>query len=472
MPTRFDLLIKDVQAVDSLNKFNVQSDIGIKGSKITAVAQGLNKEEASTVIEGNFLTAIPGLIDTHVHLGISSCGFNMLTRAGVTTALDMSGTSQDIAKTALKFGTGITYGTLEAIIPGTNIANNDPSTEEIRQFVENALSNGSYGVKILGGHFPLTPAASKRMVRFCQDNGIYIAWHAGSTENGSDMKGMREAVTAAAGGFLHLPHINAYCRGSFASPPSETMEALELLQENPAIISESYLSPRNGANLICDENGIPKSKIVLNCLRKNNFSEDREGVRAAIRKGFRAVMKDINHETCLIEGQEGVEFFDEQDSKVSGSFDNINPLSSRLLAAAGRRYPANEFTVDALATDGGCIPRNVTLKTGIEFVRMGVFTMQEFVHKACLMPARMLNLENKGHLSIGADADITIFNPQTGKAEFVIVQGRTLLSRGILHSGTPTAFCTDKGLSFYERKNLPVFSVTPNLTRLNRSLNP
>ena len=97
MPTRFDLLIKDVQAVDSLNKFNVQSDIGIKGSKITAVAQGLNKEEASTVIEGNFLTAIPGLIDTHVHLGISSCGFNMLTRAGVTTALDMSGTSQDIA---------------------------------------------------------------------------------------------------------------------------------------------------------------------------------------------------------------------------------------------------------------------------------------------------------------------------------------------------------------------------------------
>ena len=41
MPTRFDLLIKDVQTtVDSLNKFNVQSDIGIKGSKITAVAQG------------------------------------------------------------------------------------------------------------------------------------------------------------------------------------------------------------------------------------------------------------------------------------------------------------------------------------------------------------------------------------------------------------------------------------------------
>lgn len=472
MPTRFDLLIKDVQAVDSLNKLNVQSDIGIKDGKITAVYQGLNKDEASTVIDADGFTAIPGLIDTHVHLGISSCGFNMLTRAGVTTALDMSGTSQDIAKTALQFGTGITYGTLEAIIPGTNIASNDPSTEEIREFVENALINGSYGVKILGGHFPLTPAASKRMVRFCQDNGIYIAWHAGSTENGSDMKGMREAIAAAEGGFLHLPHINAYCRGSFASPPSETMEALELLQDNPAIISESYLSPRNGANLICDENGIPKSKIVLNCLRKNNFSEDRDGIRAAIRKGFLAVMKDINRETCLIEGQEGVEFFDEQDSNVSGSFDKVNPLSSRLLSAAARRYPANEFTVDALATDGGCIPRNVTLKTGVEFVRLGVLTMQEFVHKACLMPARMLNLKNKGHLSIGADADITIFNPQTGKAEFVIAQGRTLLSQGVLHSGKPTAFCTEKGLSFYERKNLPVFSVTPNLTRLNRSLNP
>ncbi len=175
--------------------------------------------------------------------------------------------------------------------------------------------------------------------------------------------------------------------------PVKRWKLLELLQENPAIISESYLSPRNGANLICDENGIPKSKIVLNCLRERIiFQKTEKAYAPQSAKGFLAVMKDINHETCLIEGQEGVEFFDEQDSKVSGSFDNINPLSSRLLAAAGRRYPANEFTVDALATDGGCIPRNVTLKTGIEFVRMGVFTMQEFVHKACLMPARMLNL--------------------------------------------------------------------------------
>ncbi len=470
MTTTYSLLLKGARVVDSLNRLDAKNDIGIKDGKITAICKNIDPTEAANVIHADNLIAIPGLIDTHVHIGISSCGFNMLAKAGVTTALDMSGSAQDISHHALQFGTGITYGTLQAIIPGSNIATNDPTTEEIRIFVQSALSNGSYGVKILGGHFPLTPAASARMVRYCQDNGVYIAWHAGTTENGSNIKGMREAVKTAGSGFLHLPHINAYCRGSFASAPAEMIEALDLLQANPAIISESYLSARNGVNLVCDENGIPKSKIVLNCLKKFNLSGNDRGIRDAIHKGFLSVMKDINHETCLISGKEGVEFFEEMNSNVSGSFDQMNPLSSILLAAAARRYPDNEFTVDALATDGGSIPRNVTLQSGMEFIRLGAFTLQEFIHKACLMPARMLNLMNKGHLSIGADADITVLDPKTSKAEYVVAQGHTILNKGNLLSGKPTAFCTSSGQDFYEKVGIPSIEIVPNFSKLNRRI--
>lgn len=132
---------------------------------------------------------------------------------------------------------------------------NDPSTEEIAAFVNKALANGSYGVKILGGHFPLTPKANERLVRYCQENGVYIAWHAGSTETGSDLSGVKEAVAAANGGFLHLPHINAYCRGCPEKAAALSIVVLQILEANPNIVTESYLSSRNGSNLVCDENG-------------------------------------------------------------------------------------------------------------------------------------------------------------------------------------------------------------------------
>jgi len=38
----------------------------------------------------------------------------------------------------------------------------------------------------------------------------------------------------------------------------------------------------------------------------------------------------------------------------------------------------------------------------------------------------MLKFENKGHFSRGADADITIVDPNTAKSEYVISGGQTV----------------------------------------------
>lgn len=257
----FDLLIKGARVVDAKNHRDEITDVGIKGGKIAAVAPNLAPSEASEVMQAQGLLLLPGLIDSHVHLGISACGFKMVAAAGVTTCLDMSGTSDDLARIAKTNGAAINYGTLEAILPGKNVPTNDPSTEEIAAFVNKALANGSYGVKILGGHFPLTPKANERLVRYCQENGVYIAWHAGSTETGSDLSGVKEAVAAANGGFLHLPHINAYCRGCPEKAAALSIVVLQILEANLNIVTESYLSSRNGSNLVCDENGIPKSAV-------------------------------------------------------------------------------------------------------------------------------------------------------------------------------------------------------------------
>ena len=49
----------------------------------------------------------------------------MVAAAGVTTCLDMSGTSDDLARIAKTNGAAINYGTLEAILPGKNVPTND-----------------------------------------------------------------------------------------------------------------------------------------------------------------------------------------------------------------------------------------------------------------------------------------------------------------------------------------------------------
>lgn len=76
----------------------------------------------------------------------------------------------------------------------------------------------------------------------------------------------------------------------------------------------------------------------------------------AILSGRLSVMKDVQDQTILISGKEGADYFLDQNTNVSGSFAGMNPLSSRVLCATARRGSSQAFTVDALSTDGGCIP--------------------------------------------------------------------------------------------------------------------
>ena len=45
------------------------------------------------------------------------------------------------------------------------------------------------------------------------------------------------------------------------------------------------------------------------------------------------------------------------------------------------------------------------------YVRSGVLTLDDALRRMTAMPARQLGLKNKGHLGVGADADVVIFDP-------------------------------------------------------------
>jgi adenine deaminase len=63
-------------------------------------------------------------------------------------------------------------------------------------------------------------------------------------------------------------------------------------------------------------------------------------------------------------------------------------------------------------------------------VNFGALSPLNAVRKLSYNPSRMLGLLNKGHFSEGADADITIVDPDSGLATMSLVAGEVIMENG------------------------------------------
>lgn len=459
----WDLLIKGAHVVDPKNNVNSINDVAIKDGKIAEVGPDLQGKSLE-IIDFTGLTLQPGIIDSHVHLGRmwgSPYGPRMLALSGVTTCLDMAGPLEDVLDSVPEYGAGINMAILQYASPPFTFKNNTPTKEEMVALIDKSLSDGALGVKLLGGHYPLSPETSALLIKTALERRAYVAWHAGTTQHGSNIEGMIEAVEMAAGHPLHLAHINAYCRGAIKPNMEETAIAIDMLKKNPNIMCESYVSPKNGTRLTCDESGKIQSKVTGNCLRHFGFSEDREGVKKALLAGKAFVVFDAGGYSDLMTGEEAVKRWEEAGTDVGGSF-NINPPLPRIELAQAKRDDGS-FVVDAISTDGGCIPRNVILSQGLSLVKLDILTLPQFVQKTSLNPARMLRLQNKGHLTVGADADITVYDYATQKPVATFVEGRKVLWDGKAISKGATVICTEHGKKAIEKRGMKAIVVDPGL---------
>jgi hypothetical protein len=441
--SEYDLLIRGGRVVNAPGGPQGLLDVAIAGGRIAALEPEIAPERAREVVDAAGARVLPGLVDAHVHVSGRfgrPLGLRMLLRAGVTSALDLAGDPSSLAESLRADGCGLTAGVVVPVVPGDTVAALDPAQDEIDALLERSLARGALGLKVLGGHYPLTPGAVARVIDACTRRGAYCAVHAGSTETGSDVRGLEELVELAGDHSVQIAHVNSYCRGQVEHPVAEAARAVAALRDaGPRVRSESYLAVINGADATC-VGGRPVSDVVKTCLRLGGYEETEAGMRAAIADGWARIHEDSDEGVELVDPRRGGELFIARDSHVGVSFP-VNAPSAAL--ALGLARDGSEFVIDAFASDGGSFPRNTTLEQGLALVDAGLLSAQELVLKACLVPARWLGLSGKGRIEPGADADVIVAD---GRCRVAVTGGRIVLHEdGRIEASPGRMLCTPAG---------------------------
>jgi hypothetical protein len=440
------------RVVDPLNKIDDELDIAIKDGRIDAVGKNLSRARSREVLDLSGKVVVPGIIDSHAHLSgpyIGMGGRNghrMMARVGVTTAVDMAADVDDLTSNAEAAGGGLNVAFLLPMVPGDTVQSAGPSRREIGRFVGEAQSKGALGVKLLGGHYPLSPDAIRLSIEAANAAGIYVAVHAGSTRKGSSLEGLEELLELSRGLPVHVAHVNSYCRGQTTRESlAIAAEAIGLLDEAPWARSEAYLAKWNGVGGHCLD-GVPRSDIVKTCLVTGGFEPSEHGLAEAIRSGWATVHVTVGGETQLWSGAPAEAYWRSSGTGVGISFPVNPPVASLALCLA--KKSDERFVVDAISSDGGCIPRNTIVEQGLALVRFGALSLAEFAVKSSLNPAMMLGMRSKGHLSPGADADITVLDIREGRAVFGITGGKIIMVDGIVLGTSATFITTAEGLNY------------------------
>ena len=447
---KFDLIIRGGNIIDPKNEVHGPRDLGIKGGKIVEVGTDLPGAQAREIWDLAGYSLMPGVIDTHTH--VRGPAHRMMAKAGVCTCLDM-GAGRSVFEEMPERGCGLNVAALQTIGP---FADKTPSNGELDGLVEGALQAGAIGIKLVGGHRPSTPDATAAMIEAGNRAGAYVAFHVGSTETGSNLRGLLEAVQLAGKNHLHIAHVNSYLRGLIKDPVEEVVDGLASLKGKKNLVSESYLAIINGTGgKVVD--GLPQSHVTRNCLRMRGYEPTEAGLEKAISDGYGLVQIEEGGETVMITGARGAKEWKAKGSDVGMSFP-VNVPESTFLCAV-KRDEKGKFIVDAISTDGGSIPRNVAVENGLTLVRYRALTLDEFVYKASTRGAQMLGLHAKGHLGEGADADITVLDMAHGRAAMTVVGGKMIMAFGIIYGKGGTVITTRKGLPVAKAVGLPAFEV-------------
>ncbi len=442
----FDIVIAGGRVMDPESKLDAVRSIGIKGGKIVAITAGPLK--GKTTIDARGLVVAPGFIDLHAH-GQDDENYRVFAMDGVTTALELEVGTADIpgfyslreGKALINFGASAGHipsrmavmkdpGTFLPVGAGGRDPASDEQIAEIKHRIVTGLAAGGLGV---GFGLQYTPGASKFEV--LEAFRAAAKYHApafvhtrswGSTDPGSSVESYMEVIAASAitGAPLHFVHLNS---SSLESTPKTLALVAEARAHGQDVTAEAYPYSAGlteiSSPLLDRFVGGPDSMFAKLMLVSTGERLTRETFAAKRTPGAMVIL-----------------FLNTPEMEAMAMTSPLTSIASDGGLRQGKGHPR---TAGTSARTLGYYVR--------ETKQLG---LMEALRKLALMPARRMEgvapmFKHKGRIRIGADADITVFDPATviDKStyqqpnvpsvgfRYVLVGGVPVVSGGALQDG-------------------------------------
>lgn len=384
------LLLTGARIIDPAQKINGISDILLEGGKIAKIGADLLQPENSRdaeIVELDGMIVTPGLIDMHTHLREPGQEYKETIATGTRTAVAGGFTSI-------------------ACMPNTDPVNDNRSITEfiIRKALEANLAN----VYPIGN-----------ISRNCAGQQLTEFWdlkEAGAVALSDDGKPVMDAAL--------MRHALEYA-GSLDLPVISHCEDIHL--SAGGLMNEGYYSTILGLRGIpaIAEEVMTTRDILIAEYTKSHVHIAHVSTRGSVR-----IIREAKRRGVKVTAETAPHYFTLTDEALQTYNTNLKvnpPLRSAADVAAIKEGLA-DGTLDAIVTDhaphartdkelefeyaaNGISGLETSLGLSLRLVDEGILSLPELIAKMSLNPARILKLP-KGTLETGADADITVINPQ------------------------------------------------------------
>jgi N-acyl-D-aspartate/D-glutamate deacylase len=443
-----DIVISGGRVMDPESGLDSVRNVGIRDGKIVAITE--NGLEGKQTINARGLAVAPGFIDLHEH-GQEPRNYEFQAHDGVTTSLELergvanvdSWYAQREGKSLINYGASVGHIPVRMAImhdPGTFLPVGDAArraataeeVEQIRAAIAKGLQQGALAV---GMGINYTSAASHaEIVEVFKVAAAYHASvhvhlrYAGMKEPTSGLAAIEEVIAAAAstGALLHVVHITSMG-----------------LKDTPRLIAMVEGARARGLDVTTEAYPYPAGSTAIDSAVFDPGWQEAQGI----------TYKDLQW------AQTGERLTAETFEKYRKQGGIVIIFS--IPESAVREALANPTIM--VASDGMPItgPKVHPRGQGTFCRVLGHYVREEKVldlmtalRKMTLLPAQRLEkrapvFQNKGRIRVGADADITLFNPDTviDKATFedplqfsagisyVLVNGVPVVRDGAIVSG-------------------------------------